>query len=125
MKTKLFTIMVAAIIVFCDSVYATEYVVDQNHRAANDAGPGTKKQPFKTIGAAVSRVKAGDKILIYAGIYRESVELKTSGTEGNLITVEAADPGKVIMRGSVVVTNWKRATGESPSYVYDGWTKYF
>lgn len=125
MKTKPLISSAILIMILWGHVFATDYVVNQKHRSANDAGPGTKKQPLKTIGAAAGRVKAGDKILIYEGIYREGVELKISGAENNPITIEAADPGKVIMRGSVVITGWKRETGESPVFSYDGWTNYF
>ena len=125
MKYRVLSISMVLTFILSSSNYATEYVVNQKNRVANDAGPGTKKEPFKTIGAAVIRVKAGDKILISAGIYRDSVELKTSGTEGNPITIEAADRGKVIMKGSVVVTDWKREPGNSPVYLHEGWTKYF
>ena len=113
------------ILFFSNANYATIYVVDQKNRSANDAGPGTEKQPFKTIGAAVNKVRAGDIIRIRAGIYRESVNFKASGTKDSLITVEVADPGKVIMRGSVVVSGWKRVESPSPVYLHEGWTKYF
>ena len=125
MKYRVFSISFILTLILNSSICATEYVVDQKHRSANDAGPGTLKQPFKTIGAAAGRVKAGDKILIHAGIYREGVELKTPGTEGNLITFEAADPGKVFMRGSAVVKDWNRDPGTSQIYIFDGWTNYF
>jgi hypothetical protein len=66
MKIKQLSISTALFIAISTQASATEFVVDQKHHAANDTGQGTKKQPFKTIGAAVGRVKAGDKILIRA-----------------------------------------------------------
>jgi hypothetical protein len=104
---------------------ATVYFVNQKSASANDAGPGTKQIPFKTISAAIDHVKAGDKILIYAGIYREGVELKSSGEEGKPITIEAADPGRVIVRGSTVIKDWKSAAEKAAVFIHDGWMKYF
>jgi hypothetical protein len=101
------------------------YVVDQNHPAADDTGPGTPAEPFKTIVAAAKHAKAGDTVLIHAGIYREGVALKASGVASQPITFQAAEPSKVIMRGSALVSGWTHEAGDSHIYVHNGWTKYF
>ena len=124
MKNPLLLIPIIYLMISC-SPSPEVYFVDQNHKAANDSGPGTRNRPFKTIRAAAGRVKPGEKVLIQAGIYRETVELKVSGTEGKPIIFEAADRDGVIMRGSVPVTGWNRITEDSPVYIHEGWSKYF
>lgn len=125
MKTTLSYITIVLLLTIGCSGSGTVYVVDQKHPSASDAGPGTKEQPFKTIGAAAGRVKAGEKVLIHAGIYRESVDLKTSGRKGRPIIFEGAGPNEVIMQGSVPVSGWTKDTGKNPVYIYNGWDKYF
>ena len=71
---------------------AATYEVAQNHPKANDNGPGSPEQPWKTISAAAARVSAGDRILIRGDTYRERVLVQASGTPEAPIRLEAA-PG--------------------------------
>ncbi|MEM9007751.1 MAG: choice-of-anchor Q domain-containing protein, partial [Cyanobacteria bacterium P01_F01_bin.86] len=55
----------------------------------DDANPGTKDQPWKTINYAVSEdsaVEAGDTILVQTGTYTEQVQVEKSGnaTDGHI-----------------------------------------
>ncbi len=52
------------------SADAATYVVAKNGR---DTNPGTATKPFLTIARAVSRLRAGDTVLVRTGVYREPV----------------------------------------------------
>lgn len=84
------------------------YVVAQRHRQASDAGPGTERQPFKTISKAAALAGPGDTVLIHAGLYREWVAPPRGGEEGRPVTYQAAPGEQVIVRGSEIYTGqWK------------------
>ena len=69
MKTSLFSVGLILLISISYPEPGRVFVVDQKNRAADDSGTGTKKQPFRTIGAATDRVKedlnfeAGGKVI--------------------------------------------------------------
>ena len=92
--------------------------VNPAHPQASDQNPGSQALPFKTIGRAAAAAGAnnanqvGTKVLIGAGIYRESIDLPKTGRETDApIVFEAA--GEVIVSGSDVWTGWQRATGDN------------
>jgi hypothetical protein len=63
---------------------ATYYV---NAKVGSDSSSGlTAKQPFLTINRACGSVHPGDTVIIYPGIYFETVNLWTSGTLAQPIT---------------------------------------
>ena len=45
------------------------YVVDQRAANAADTNSGTREAPFKTITKACEVARAGDRIIIRAGVY--------------------------------------------------------
>ena len=51
----------------------------------NDANPGTKSYPFRTIQKAADQAMPGDKIWIGGGTYKEFVNINVSGTPGSPI----------------------------------------
>jgi parallel beta-helix repeat protein len=63
----------------------------------NDANSGTKASPFQTIGKAAKLVKAGDVVLIQAGIYYEDVKPLLSGEPDKYITYQNAGDGEVVI----------------------------
>ncbi len=91
---------------------AREYVVSQKNPAASDGNPGTRQKPFKTISAAAVRVQPGDKVTIHAGEYRETVIINNSGTVEAPITFEVAQGEMAVIKGSDVLKNWSRDSGE-------------
>ncbi len=99
---------------------ANEYHVAPRNLAAADTNPGTVDKPFKTINAAVAgaRLKPGDTLYVYEGIYREAVELSGAnaqqGHPGARIRILAAPPGIVEIKGSDVVSDWKKHAGTPP-----------
>ena len=63
----------------------------------NDANSGTKTLPFQTINKAANVAKAGDVVLIQAGIYYEDVRPSQSGEPEKYITYENEGDGEVIV----------------------------
>lgn len=60
----------------------------------DDKGDGSVGKPWKTIGAAVARLKPGDTLVVHGGTYFESVSVALAGTAKAPITVRGA-PGEV------------------------------
>jgi parallel beta-helix repeat protein len=89
-------------------LYPSQLVVDQRNPAASDLNPGTGQKPLKTISAAATRVQPGDKVLIHAGEYRETVIIKASGTAEAPIVFEAAPGEAPVIKGSEIIRNWLR-----------------
>jgi hypothetical protein len=90
-----------------NKTFSVFYVGGQN---ASDKNPGTKKAPFATISKAASILNGGDTCFIRAGIYRETVVPKNSGSPGKPI-VFTSDGGV-----DVIISGADKANG--------GWTVY-
>ncbi len=65
------------------------FVVATDAANASDSNPGTAAAPWKTLKKAASVAKAGQTVLVRAGIYYETLAPMSSGTAGNLITFKA------------------------------------
>ena len=63
----------------------------------SDAHSGTKGLPFQTISKAASVAKAGDVVLIQAGVYYEDVRPVHSGEPEKYITYQNEGDGEVII----------------------------
>jgi hypothetical protein len=84
--------------------FGKTYYVNQQHPKASDANAGTEKMPFKTIQRAAEIVKAGERVIIHSGIYRESVHPVNGGTSPEkMISYEAAPSDSVVICGSVLL----------------------
>lgn len=88
-------------------VHGETLVVRQDHPAASDENPATEARPLKTISAAAAKAKAGDRVIIHGGTYREVVIIKSSGTKEAPIIFEAAPGEKPVIKGSDVIDGWK------------------
>ena len=93
-------------------VTAREFVVNQKDGKASDTNAGTSEKPLKTISAAAMRVQAGDRVVIHAGQYRETVLINASGTIDAPIIFEAAPGETAVIKGSEIIKRWTRDTGE-------------
>jgi hypothetical protein len=81
---------------------AADYYVRAQSPQANDAGPGTRNQPFSSLGRACSAATPGDTVYLGAGTYRETLVPANSGEAGKPIrfvslpgegvTLSGADP---------------------------------
>ncbi|MTI33389.1 right-handed parallel beta-helix repeat-containing protein [Xanthovirga aplysinae] len=92
------------------TAYSKTIVVNQRHPKASDENPGTLELPLKTINKAAQLVKAGERILIYSGIYRETIRPKNEGSGAEkMISYESAPGERVIIRGSRILnTSWEQ-----------------
>ncbi len=61
---------------------------------------GSQNQAWKSIDYAVSRLKAGDTLYIQEGVYKETVDLKSSGTESAYISIVGL--GNVVIDGATL-----------------------
>ena len=87
------------------TVYSNTYVVSQRHPRASDDNPGTAEAPFRTIGRAARVVKAGERVLIHAGVYRETIRPQFGGTAPDkMISYEATNGDEVVVKGSSVIS---------------------
>ncbi len=66
----------------------------------SDKNKGTIKKPFKTISYGISRLTAGDTLLIRKGTYNESLRIKKSGKKNKYITISSYKKEKVAISGS-------------------------
>jgi len=98
------------------SVYGATYTVAQRGPAANDQGPGTPEQPWRTIANAAAKVAPGDVVIIRDGTYRERIVVKTSGTARQPIRFQAAPGAHVVLTGADRLTGWQKLEGERPVY---------
>ncbi|MBX5475331.1 MAG: right-handed parallel beta-helix repeat-containing protein [Thermoleophilia bacterium] len=73
--------------------------VDGSSASCTDGGTGTQAAPFCTIGAAAAVVAAGQTVQVAAGVYRESVTVRSSGTSSAPIVFAAAPGATVTVTG--------------------------
>jgi parallel beta-helix repeat protein len=90
--------------------------VNRADPACSDSGPGSAARPFCTIGAAAAKVRAGQTVRVSAGIYREDVVVRASGTRARPIVFTAARRGTVVLRGradgfTISRRRWVTVTG--------------
>jgi len=79
--------------------------------SGSDQNLGTLSAPFRTIQHAADSVAPGDTVLIRGGVYRESVQVPTSGTTSEPITFKAYGNEAVTIDGADPITGWNSAGG--------------
>jgi len=85
---------------------ATEYHVSVT---GNNADEGSASEPFRTINHAAQVARPGDVILVHAGTYREWINPLYGGeSDAKRIVYKAAPGEKVEIKGSEVITGWKK-----------------
>lgn len=89
-----FAILVVGMVVFRLPLPAADYYVSP---AADDSGPGTLQNPWRTLSHAAATMKPGDTAHVLEGTYREKVMITRGGSEGQPITLKAE--GAVIISG--------------------------
>lgn len=78
--------------------------VDANYQDGASGGART----FRTIGAAVKALGAGDTLVIRPGKYREAIELLNRGDERHGLTIRGEDKARVIIDGADIVNGWRK-----------------
>lgn len=106
-----FTFLWICIIVFLPvQVIGQEYHVSPG---GDDGNPGTERKPFRTISKAAEVAMPGNTITVHEGVYRERIDPPRGGSSpGQRIVYRAAGGEKVVIKGSEVITGWKRLTGD-------------
>ena len=90
---------------------AVEYHVT---KTGNDANSGTQSQPYATISAAAAAAQPGDVITVHEGVYRERIDPPRGGiSDETRIVYQAAKGETVCVRGSEVVTGWKKVANDT------------
>lgn len=92
------------------TAYTKTYVVDQKHPNSSDSNIGSPDRPLKSIGRATELVKAGERVLVYEGVYRETISPMTGGkSKSKMISFETAPGAEVIVKGSKVLkAKWEQ-----------------
>jgi len=90
---------------------AREYHVSP---AGNDASDGSASSRLKTISAAAGKAQPGDTITVHEGVYRERINPPRGGQSDDKRIVYRAAPGEtVVVKGSEVVTGWKKVRNDT------------
>ena len=93
-------------VLFFNSASAEEYHVSVN---GSDTNNGSALKPLKTILAAALVAQPGDVITVHKGTYREWVNPPRGGiSDSQRIVYRAAENEKVEIKGSEVITGWKK-----------------
>ncbi|MCP4783688.1 MAG: DUF1565 domain-containing protein [Fuerstiella sp.] len=89
--------------------------------SGNDANPGSRENPFRTIQKAMDVIRTGETCTVRAGTYRESVRIRNSGTAGKPIRLIAADGERVVFDGTDLLTGpWEHHQRGIYSTTVDG-----
>lgn len=110
MKPALPTALAALLLIPLIAPHAAELYVSPN---GNDADPGTKERPFRTIQKAAEVMQPGDDCFIRAGTYRETVRPKLSGQPGKPLRFRAYEKELVVLSGAdLLAANWSVHDGK-------------
>lgn len=103
MKKTMFSM---CLLLSVSSLFAREYHVSPS---GNDAANGSVETPLRTINRAAQLALPGDTVTVHQGAYREWID-PLNGGESNTkrILYRAAEDEKVEIKGSELVTGWKR-----------------
>ena len=134
MRSFSFALFLAILALAANRASSQAYVTEnQSHHiyvdASNgsDGNSGAQNSPFKTVQAAINKANdlnrqgIGVKIIVGAGVYRESVGIYGYNQTGATLTVQAASTGTATISGSDVLKGWNQenATVYSHSWNYN------
>jgi parallel beta-helix repeat protein len=85
----------------------------------NDAAPGTKRRPWRTIRRAVRALRPGDRVYVRAGVYPERIFLKRGGTALAPVSLRAYPGERVVLTGELLV---KASYVRVSQFVFEGQT---
>ena len=97
-----------AVVMAAGLVHGAEFYVGKE---GNDASPGTRMQPFRTIGRAAEIMAPGDTCTISRGLYRETLRPPRSGRFEAPIRFGAATGETVTVSGADEVAAWSMYHG--------------
>ncbi len=99
-------------------------------KTGDDAAPGNRARPYRTIGKAAAVAQPGDTVTVHTGTYREWVRPARGGTgEAARITYRAAAGDDVFIKGSERITSWTHEGGgvwkaRLPNAFFGGYNPY-
>ena len=80
----------------------------------DNANPGTRAEPFRTIQFAAEQAQPGDTITVHEGVYRERIDPPRGGkSDDERIVFQAAKGAQVTIKGSEVIEGWYPAGNET------------
>lgn len=92
--------------------FERELHVNAKHPQADDKNDGSADRPFLTIQAAADTARAGTRVLIHGGEYRECVRPAAGGTDpAHMVSFEAYGDGEVIIKASEQVSHFIPSKG--------------
>ena len=101
---KALRLIPSALLLASCAALATESHVATN---GNDANPGSRKSPWRTIQHAADCAQPGDIITVHAGVYRERVNPPRGGSsDKQRIVYQAARAEQVEIKGSEIIKSW-------------------
>lgn len=110
-KMKTLNIIWLAGFALAGALHATEFHVATT---GDDANPGTKSSPFRTVQRAADATQPGDIVTVHAGVYRERVSPPRGGTsDKQRIVYQAARGEKVVITGSEPVKGWENISNDT------------
>lgn len=91
--------------------YERELHVSALHPLANDENEGTQDRPLRTIQAAARLARAGTRVWIHGGEYREWVHPLAGGTDSShMVSYEAYGDGEAVIKASEQVFDFTPST---------------
>jgi len=81
---------------------AATYFVDAGHPRAADTNDGSAAAPWKTVQRGADAARAGDTVVVRAGVYDENVTVRNGGAEEAPVTLRA-DPARAARTKGFVV----------------------
>jgi len=94
------------------------YFVDG--KAGDDAAPGTKEKPWRTIAFGVTKLTPGDTLVVRGGVYHEHISATLVGTQAKPITIRSAPNELAIIDGGLKEFLYDHATAWEPCPASEG-----
>jgi len=134
LANSLLALFFAVIAIFGPRAYGQANVVENqttvlyvDGKSGADSNSGLAGAPLKTIQTAINKANAnnqkkiGTKIIVNAGVYRETVSINPVTNQSTVsLTIQAAVTGTAVIAGSNIVTNWS-ADGTVPGAYVATW----
>jgi len=121
----------SALLIFAPRAHSQANVVENqttvlyvNGTSGSDSNAGTAGAPLKTIQVAINKANAnnqkkiGTKIIVSAGVYRETANIYPVTNQSTVpLTIQAATTGTAIISGSNVIKNWNPEATKPGAYI--------
>lgn len=78
----------------------------------SDRNKGTEESPFASIQKAADVARAGDRVVVHEGVYREWVKPRNGGLNDSCRIIYEAAPGEhAVLKGSERIVGWDCISG--------------